>query len=189
MVMSLLVRNLQHVIPLRRAPLRKNLEIARNCLHVKRFDVGVICVNNTKIRRLNSLYRQQDKATDVLSFPFHENLWPGSLPDPPFPDEYNLGDIYLGVEFIYQECKKAKEDFNNVLTVTAVHGLCHLLGYTHHDPEDWKKMFEKESEVLMEINRATGSALKPLSSDWSHKSDGIIFYKTQLQGLTIRLSV
>ncbi|XP_056392367.1 endoribonuclease YbeY isoform X2 [Hyla sarda] len=164
MVMSLLIRNLQRVIPLRRAPLRRNLEIARNCLSVERFDVGVIFVNNTKIQQLNKLYRQQDKATDVLSFPFHESLCPGLLPDPPFPDEYNLGDIYLGVELIYQECQETKEHFNNVLTVTAVHGLCHLLGYTHHDPKDWKKMFEKESEVLMEINRATGSALKPLSS-------------------------
>ncbi|XP_075175032.1 endoribonuclease YbeY-like isoform X4 [Anomaloglossus baeobatrachus] len=118
--MSLLIRNLQHVIPLRRAHLRKNLEI---------------------------------------------NLCPGLSPNPPFPDEYNLGDIYLGVELIYHQCQEKEEDFNNVLTVTAVHGLCHLLGYTHHSPEDWKKMFEKESDVLMEINRATGSALSPLTSE------------------------
>ncbi|XP_066431824.1 endoribonuclease YbeY [Eleutherodactylus coqui] len=163
--MSLLIRNLQHVIPIRRALLRKNLEIARKCLSVERFDVGVICINDTKIRKLNRVYRQQDKATDVLSFPFHENLCPGLLPDPAFPDEYNLGDIYLGVEFIYQQCQETKEDFPNVLTVTSVHGLCHLLGYTHHDPEDWRKMFEKEREVLMEINRATGSELTPLTSD------------------------
>ncbi|XP_075685692.1 endoribonuclease YbeY isoform X1 [Rhinoderma darwinii] len=163
--MSLLIRNLQRVIPLRRAPLRKNLEIARYCLGVARFDVGVICINDTKIQQLNKLYRRQDKATDVLSFPFHENLCPGLLPDPPFPDEYNLGDIYLGVEFIYHHCQETKEDFNNVLSVTAVHGLCHLLGYTHHEPEDWRKMFEKESEVLVAINTSTGSALKPLSSD------------------------
>ncbi|XP_075175028.1 endoribonuclease YbeY-like isoform X1 [Anomaloglossus baeobatrachus] len=174
--MSLLIRNLQHVIPLRRAHLRKNLEIARKCLRVERFDVGVICINDTKIRHLNRLYRQQDKATDVLSFPFHENLCPGLSPNPPFPDEYNLGDIYLGVELIYHQCQEKEEDFNNVLTVsygecksygvTAVHGLCHLLGYTHHSPEDWKKqMFEKESDVLMEINRATGSALSPLTSE------------------------
>ncbi|XP_069589366.1 endoribonuclease YbeY isoform X1 [Ranitomeya imitator] len=164
-VMSLLIRNLQHVIPLRRAHLRKNLEITRSCLGVKRFDVGVICINDTKIRQLNKLYRRQDKATDVLSFPFHENLCPGLLPDPAFPDEYNLGDVYLGVEFIYHQCEEKQEDFNSVLTVTAVHGLCHLLGYTHHSPEDWRKMFEKESEVLMEINRVTGSALTPLTSE------------------------
>ncbi|XP_077128613.1 endoribonuclease YbeY-like isoform X2 [Ranitomeya variabilis] len=141
-VMSLLIRNLQHVIPLRRAHLRKNLEITRSCLGVKRFDVGVICINDTKIRQLNKRYRRQDKATDVLSFPFHENLCPGLLPDPAFPDEYNLGDIYLGVEFIYHQCEEKQEDFNNVLT-----------------------MFEKESEVLMEINRVTGSALTPLTSE------------------------
>ncbi|XP_040213538.1 endoribonuclease YbeY isoform X4 [Rana temporaria] len=120
-MMSLLIRNLQSVVHVRRAPLRKNLEIARSCLRVRHFDVGVICVNNAKIRQLNKSYRKKDTATDVLSFPFHE--------------------------------------------VTAVHGLCHLLGYTHDRQEDWKQMFAKENEVLCEINKATGSALKPLTTN------------------------
>ncbi|XP_075036553.1 endoribonuclease YbeY isoform X3 [Mixophyes fleayi] len=119
--MSLLIRNMQRVVYLRRVPLRKNLEIARSCLRVGMFDLGVICINNARIRQINKDYRKKDLATNVLSFPFHE--------------------------------------------VTAVHGLCHLLGYTHDIPENWRKMFEKENEVLMEINRTTGSTLKPLSTN------------------------
>ncbi|XP_072274566.1 endoribonuclease YbeY [Pyxicephalus adspersus] len=162
--MSLLIRNLQHVVNLRRALLRKNLEISRSCLRVGNFDVGVICINDAKIRQLNKRYREKDTATDVLSFPFHEDLHPGFLPKPLFQDEYNLGDIYLGVEFIYRQCQQTQEDFHSVLTVTAVHGLCHLLGYTHDRLEDWRQMFEKENEVLWAINKATGSALKPLTT-------------------------
>ncbi|XP_040213535.1 endoribonuclease YbeY isoform X2 [Rana temporaria] len=141
-MMSLLIRNLQSVVHVRRAPLRKNLEIARSCLRVRHFDVGVICVNNAKIRQLNKSYRKKDTATDVLSFPFHEDLHPEFLPKPSFQDEYNLGDIYLSVEFIYKQCQEAQEDFNSNLT-----------------------MFAKENEVLCEINKATGSALKPLTTN------------------------
>ncbi|XP_053326870.1 endoribonuclease YbeY [Spea bombifrons] len=163
--MSFIVRNVQRVVPLRRAPLRFNLNIARNCLGVKRFDLAVICTNNTMIRKINKTYRGKDTATDVLSFPFHEELQPGILPIPSFKDEYNLGDIYLGVEFIYQQCQETKDDYNSTLTVTAVHGLCHLLGYRHDTEEQWKRMFEKENKVLMEINKVTGYSLKPLSTN------------------------
>ncbi|KAM4698593.1 endoribonuclease YbeY [Rhinophrynus dorsalis] len=162
--MTLILRNIQRVVPLRRAPLRFNLEIARSCLRVKCFDVGVICTSNARIRQINRDYRGHDSATDVLSFPFHEGLDPSFLPVPTSPDEYNLGDIYLGVEFIYQQCNETQEDYNSILTVTAVHGLCHLLGHKHSSAEDWKRMFEKENEILMEINRLTGSSLKPLST-------------------------
>ncbi|KAM5153154.1 endoribonuclease YbeY [Mantella aurantiaca] len=164
-MMSLLIRNLQRVVHVHRAPLRKNLEIARNCLRVWHFDVGVICINDSRIRQLNKRYRKKDTTTDVLSFPFHEDVQPGFLPKASFQDEYNLGDIYLGVEFIYKQCQDKQEDFNSILTVTAVHGLCHLLGYTHDRLEDWRQMFDKENEVLCEINKANGSALKPLTTN------------------------
>ncbi|XP_075036552.1 endoribonuclease YbeY isoform X2 [Mixophyes fleayi] len=118
--MSLLIRNMQRVVYLRRVPLRKNLEIARSCLRVGMFDLGVICINNARIRQINKDYRKKDLATNVLSFPFHEGLCPGFLPDPSFQDEYNLGDIYLGVEYIYRQCQETQEDFNNVLTSNMV---------------------------------------------------------------------
>ncbi|XP_018420123.1 PREDICTED: putative ribonuclease [Nanorana parkeri] len=165
-MMSLLIRNLQRVVHVRRAPLRKNLEIARSCLRVGHFDMGVICINDARIRQLNKRYRKKDTATDVLSFPFHENVHPGFLPEPSFQDEYNLGDIYLGVEFMYRQCQETQEDFKSILTVMAVHGLCHLLGYTHDRLEDWRQMFDRENEVLWEINKTTGSALKPLTTNY-----------------------
>ncbi|KAM9305649.1 endoribonuclease YbeY [Gastrophryne carolinensis] len=164
-MMSLLIRNMQRTVSLRRALLRKNVEIARSCLGVGHFDVGVICVGNARIRYLNKTYRNKDAPTDVLSFPFYEDQCPGRLPEPTFQVEYNLGDIYLGVEFINWQCQNSQEDFTSVLTITAVHGLCHLIGYTHDRPEDWRQMFEKESEVLACINKATGSNLKPLTTN------------------------
>nr|XP_011724027.1 endoribonuclease YbeY isoform X2 [Macaca nemestrina]XP_011724028.1 endoribonuclease YbeY isoform X2 [Macaca nemestrina] len=92
--MSLVIRNLQRVIPIRRAPLRSKIEI-----HLKA----------------------------------------GEFPLPEFPDDYNLGDIFLGVEYIFHQCKE-DEDYNDVLTVTATHGLCHLLGFTHSTEAEWQQI-------------------------------------------------
>uniref|UniRef100_A0A8C5UKZ6 YbeY metalloendoribonuclease n=1 Tax=Microcebus murinus TaxID=30608 RepID=A0A8C5UKZ6_MICMU len=117
--MSLVIRNLQRVIPIRRVPLRKKIEIARSILGVQKFDLAIICVDNKNIQHLNRIYREKNVPTDVLSFPFHE--------------------------------------------VTATHGLCHLLGFTHSTEADWQKMHQKEKLVLDELNRRTGTRLQPLS--------------------------
>ncbi|KAL2805504.1 endoribonuclease YbeY isoform 2, partial [Daubentonia madagascariensis] len=115
--MSLVIRNLQRVIPIRRVPLRTKIEIVRSILGVQKFDLGIICVDNKNIQHLNRIYREKDIPTDVLSFPFHENLKAGEFPQPDFPDDYNLGDIFLGVEYIFQQCKE-DEDYNDILTVS-----------------------------------------------------------------------
>ncbi|EMP26990.1 GDP-fucose protein O-fucosyltransferase 2 [Chelonia mydas] len=137
--MSLVIRNLQKVIPFRRIPLRRRIEILQKILHVQQFDLGIICVSNRNIQLLNSTYRQQNVPTDVLSFPFHENLKAGELPQPSLRDEYNLGDVFLGVEYIYQQCQENGEDYYSILTVTAAHGLCHLLGYRHNTEAEWEQ--------------------------------------------------
>uniref|UniRef100_A0A2I3MNK6 YbeY metalloendoribonuclease n=1 Tax=Papio anubis TaxID=9555 RepID=A0A2I3MNK6_PAPAN len=137
--MSLVIRNLQRVIPIRRAPLRSKIEIVRRILGVQKFDLGIICVDNKNIQHINRIYRGRNVPTDVLSFPFHEHLKAGEFPLPDFPDDYNLGDIFLGVEYIFHQCKE-DEDYNDVLTVTATHGLCHLLGFTHSTEAEWQQV-------------------------------------------------
>ncbi|XP_010634671.1 endoribonuclease YbeY isoform X3 [Fukomys damarensis] len=137
--MSLVIRNLQRVVPIRRVPLRRNVEIVRNILGVEKFDLGIVCLDNKNIQHINGMYRQKNVPTDVLSFPFHENLKAGEIPQPGFPDDYNLGDIFLGVEYIFQECKE-NEDYYDILT-----------------------MYLREKQVLEELSRRTGAQLQPLS--------------------------
>ncbi|XP_036304129.1 endoribonuclease YbeY isoform X3 [Pipistrellus kuhlii] len=139
--MSLVLRNLQRAIPLRRVPLRQRMEIVRSILGVQKFDLGIICVDNKSIQHINRIYRQKNIPTDVLSFPFHENLKAGEIPQPDFPDDYNLGDIFLGVEYIFQQCKE-NEDYYDILT-----------------------MYQKEKQILEELSRRTGATLQPLSRD------------------------
>ncbi|XP_008838689.1 endoribonuclease YbeY isoform X1 [Nannospalax galili] len=160
--MSLVIKNLQRVVPVKRVPLRRNMELIRSILGVQKFDLGIICVDNKNIQHINRIYRKKNVPTDVLSFPFHENLKAGEFPQPDFPDDYNLGDIFLGVEYIFQRCKE-NEDYYNILTVTAAHGLCHLLGFTHSSEAEWQKMYSQEKLVLEKLSRCTGARLEPLS--------------------------
>ncbi|XP_059823397.1 endoribonuclease YbeY-like isoform X2 [Hypanus sabinus] len=179
--MALLIRDLQRAVPLRRARLRRDCQILRQILGVGRFDLGLICVDDRRMRILNGRYRGRDAATDVLSFPFHPvrpgfecwgsgrvhpslplrsfhqrrfDLGVGDMPKPLHQDEYNLGDIFLGVEYIYRQSQ-----------VTTLHGICHLLGYRHSTETEWKQMFQRESNTLQLFNRLTGSNLQPLTQN------------------------
>uniref|UniRef100_A0A8D0HVF1 YbeY metalloendoribonuclease n=1 Tax=Sphenodon punctatus TaxID=8508 RepID=A0A8D0HVF1_SPHPU len=163
--MSLIIRNLQKVIPIRRIPLRRRVEKLRQVLEVQQFDLGIICVDNRNIQLLSHSYRHKNAPTDILSFPFHENLKAGELPRPHFQDEYNLGDIFLGVECIYQHCQENNEDFYSSLTVTVVHGMCHLLGYKHSTEAEWEQMYQKEKQILKELSRLTDTNLQPLTKN------------------------
>ncbi|XP_040842703.1 endoribonuclease YbeY isoform X1 [Ochotona curzoniae] len=160
--MSLVIRNVQRAVPLRRAPLRGRLQVLRRILGVQAFDLGLVCVDNGQMRRVNRVYRGKDVPTDVLSFPFHENLKAGEVPQPHSRDDYNLGDIFLGVEYILHQCNRS-EDYYDTLAVTATHGLCHLLGFTHGTEAEWQQMYRKEEQVLEDLGRHLGTQLQPLS--------------------------
>lgn len=70
--MGVVLRNLQKVVPLRRARLRRDVDILRHILGIQKFDLGIVCVDNKRIRQINHIYRKKNLATDVLSFPFYE---------------------------------------------------------------------------------------------------------------------
>ncbi|KAK6292695.1 endoribonuclease YbeY [Coregonus clupeaformis] len=165
--MGVVLRNLQNVVPLRRARLRKDVETLRHILGIQKFDLGVICVDNRKIQRINNIYRKKNMPTDVLSFPFYEELRPGKLPCPLYRDELNLGDIFLGVEYLMKQCQQESQDLHGTLTSVTAHGICHLLGYRHETEEEWKEMLQKESYILNEFNRFTGRQLVPLTKKCS----------------------
>ncbi|XP_072300197.1 endoribonuclease YbeY-like [Eucyclogobius newberryi] len=160
--MGVVLRNLQKVVPIRRARLRKDVDTLRHILGIQKFDLGVVCVDNQRIQQINSLYRKKNVPTDVLSFPFYEDVRPGKLPCPLHRDELNLGDIFLGVEFVMKQCQEESSDFHATLTGVAAHGICHLLGYRHETDEEWTEMRQREQYILSEFYRLTGRRLQPL---------------------------
>ncbi|NXB20155.1 YBEY Endoribonuclease, partial [Rhagologus leucostigma] len=146
--MSVALRNAQRAVPVRRALLRRAVCALRAALGASRFDVGLVCAGNALMQRLNGAYRQCPEPTDVLSFPFHQ-VAAGELPRPRSRDEYNLGDIFLGVEYIHQHSVgNTCVVLPPPVQVTAAHGLCHLLGYRHDTKHEWEQMYQKEAQIL-----------------------------------------
>ena len=108
-------------------------------------DVCVLITDAEEIQRLNASYRNIDRVTDVLTFP----AWEGDAILCP-PDGY-LGDIAICFERAEEQAKEYGHSLERELAFLSVHGALHLLGYDHMQPDDEKKMFTKQDEILNEL--------------------------------------
>ena len=118
----------------------------------KGWDLGLWLAGDKTIRSLNEQYRRKKKTTDILSFPFHEDITtPGVLPDlksEGFPGAQNLGDIVIGVPHVSRDCIRYGWDLHHRVPVLITHGVCHLMGYDHVDDESFEEMYRREMSVL-----------------------------------------
>lgn len=109
-------------------------------------EVSVSFVDNTEIRRLNRLYRDKDKSTDVLSFPLGEN---GVYDVNNESGAYLLGDVVISIETAIKQAQMYNHSLEREVGFLTVHSMLHLLGYDHEtSPLDAAKMHEKEEIVL-----------------------------------------
>jgi probable rRNA maturation factor len=117
-------------------------KIAHRALEVLRLskaELSIALVSDAQIKRLNKLYRNKDKPTDVLSFPIGEkvNGW------------LILGDVVISVDTAKRQAQELGYSLEEELKRLLVHGLVHLLGYDHElGGEEEKKFFELEEFVL-----------------------------------------
>lgn len=116
------------------------------------FDLGIWLTTGSTIRKFNKAYRSKDKPTDILSFPYHPGLKAGQRIKPQYEEDKNLGDIILAVDFINKlmplyTAKTLQDRIDTIL----VHGICHLLGYSHYDPENDMKMVAMEKRIAKKL--------------------------------------
>jgi probable rRNA maturation factor len=104
----------------------------------------VLLTNDRTIRRLNRGFRNQDKATDVLSFPGHSSPDQGLS----FENGY-LGDIIISVERAQRQALEKKHALERELQTLAIHGVLHLLGHDHET--DNGQMRRKELRLRREL--------------------------------------
>src|SRR5699024_10360900 len=113
-------------------------------------EVSVSFVTDDRIRQLNAEYRNINEPTDVLSFPLEESLKDRVESISPIP--LVLGDIIVSVQRASEQANTYNHTFKRELSFLVVHGLLHLLGYTHDTEEDEKEMFSKQDKILGEFN-------------------------------------
>jgi probable rRNA maturation factor len=105
--------------------------------------VSVVITNDATIRDLNRRFRQQDRATDVLSFQLDSDPQVVSL------DRVKLlGEIVISMQTARRQARTAGHSVDDELAHLLVHGVLHLLGYDHERPRDAKQMREREEDLL-----------------------------------------
>lgn len=122
------------------------------------YEVSISFVNNEEIRSLNREYRGIDKATDVLSFPMLEFTEEEQEPEEDeegveyIDEEIALGDIVISMEKASEQAEEYGHSFDRELAFLLVHGMLHLLGYDHEAEATKGELFDRQEEILRELN-------------------------------------
>ncbi len=125
------------------------LQKKSNCL-----ELSVSLVSNAQIKKINREFREKNKATDVLSFPFLDEklIRKNGFKNTVKPmQQIFLGDIILAFEVINKEALAAKKDFHQHLTHLLLHSLLHLIGYDHKKKKDAEIMEKIEIKILKKL--------------------------------------
>lgn len=106
-----------------------------------------------EIKKINTEYRNIERATDVLSFPmFEKDELEKKIEEKDFNYPDVLGDIVISIEKVEEQAKEYGHSFERELSYMVVHGFYHLMGYDHIKEDDKKQMRQKEEKVLNALN-------------------------------------
>lgn len=126
---------------------RKQLATLLQSCGIPDAELSVLFTGDRAMRSLNRRYRDNDHATDVLSFSQREGEFAYLRPD-------ILGDIVISVPTAARQARELNHSLSHEIERLLVHGLLHLLGYDHErTPAEARKMRRKESRLLRRIAR------------------------------------
>lgn len=118
--------------------------------------VTVSFAKKDEIRNLNRIYRNVDRATDVLSFPMLDIVYPKKIKDfmgEIAPDgSLYIGDVVICKKIAKKQAKEYGHKKKREIAFLALHGLLHLYGYDHIKEEDEKVMTATSKQVLDNLN-------------------------------------
>ncbi len=128
--------------------------------------VSLLVTGDDTVRELNREFRGLDEVTDVLSFSaVHPGQWegdteppddrllkPGDFAVPDFvlpPDEAPpLGEVIISYPQALRQARQQEEPVDQELALLIVHGILHLVGYDHLEPDEESLMKAREHEAL-----------------------------------------
>lgn len=108
-------------------------------------ELSIVCCDEETMAKLHADFMDEPGPTDVLSFPMDE-LRPGT-PERPTPPGL-LGDIVLCPDFAKGQAVTAGHELMDELLLLTTHGVLHLLGYDHAEPEEEVEMFSLQKSIL-----------------------------------------
>jgi len=105
---------------------------------------SILLSNNRNIKKLNKLFRNKNKHTDILSFPFHQKKK---------TKEIYLGDIIISFNYINKPKNLSVYDFKEKVVKIFIHGFLHLLDFDHIKKKDYIKMFNEEQKIFKSVQK------------------------------------
>lgn len=126
-------------------------------------ELSVLLVDEVAMTELHMKWMDEPGPTDVLSFPMDE-LRPPSLGgaqatraggEESGPEPGLLGDVVLCPAVAAEQARQAGHSTRQELELLCVHGILHLLGYDHADPEEEAEMFGLQDDLLQSWRAGT----------------------------------
>ena len=111
-------------------------------------ELSIVGVDEPTMSDLHEKWMDEPGPTDVLAFPMDE-LRPGSArEEDEEPEQGLLGDVVLCPEVARRQGEEAGHGTTAELHLLCTHGVLHLLGYDHAEPEEHREMFGIQAELL-----------------------------------------
>ena len=110
----------------------------------KKVSLTLLLSNNKKIKKLNQTFRNKNKSTDILSFPFNEKN--------KITKKTYLGDIIISYNFVDKPRSQNLKIFKYRLIRIFIHGFLHLLNFDHIKDKDYKKMLKEEEYIYQSVS-------------------------------------
>ena len=109
----------------------------------KKISLTLLLSNNKNIKKLNKNFRNKNRSTDILSFPFSKKL--------KISKKTYLGDIIISYNFIDKPKSQKLKSFNEKLIKIFIHGFLHLLNFDHTKNKDYKRMLKEEELIYSTV--------------------------------------
>ena len=103
----------------------------------KKVSFNLLLSNNKNIKKLNKIFRNKNKSTDVLSFPSKEKI--------KISKNTFLGDIIISYNYLDKPKSQELKLFKEKVVKIFIHGFLHLLGFDHIENKDYSKMLRREN--------------------------------------------
>ncbi|MEO6956944.1 MAG: rRNA maturation RNase YbeY [Antricoccus sp.] len=120
-----------------------------------RAELSVLIVDTAHMAALNEQWMGEQGPTDVLAFPMDEltdgnrpGMAPADVIASEEADPAMLGDIVLCPAVAITQAAAAGHPFEDELTMLTTHGILHLLGYDHMEPDEEREMFRLQGALL-----------------------------------------
>ena len=109
----------------------------------KKISLTLLLSNNRCIKKLNKEFRNKNKSTDILSFPFNKNI--------KLSKNTYIGDIIISYNFMAKPNSQNIKAFKEKIIKTFIHGFLHLLNFDHIKNIDYKKMLKEENKIYKSV--------------------------------------